>query len=72
MSRNAPEERPIIHAVPRYDGEGNRVGYEWCRTMTEAKAFARDQCKRLGHKSYSIESYPFRTVAQMLSKVEPE
>lgn len=64
--RRPPEERPIIHRVPRWDDEGKRDGWEWCRTMTDATKFAKEQCHRLMHGGYTIESLPFAAVKDLL------
>lgn len=69
MRRGKPEDRPIIHAVPLYTEDG---ALRWFRTMTEAKAFAKQQQKDMGHGAYRIYSAPFRSIAKLLENVTEE
>lgn len=65
-----PAERAIIYCVPRFDGSGRLDGVRWCRTMTEAKSFAKEQAERLGQKGHTIMSLPFAFVADLLGDMD--
>ena len=63
--------RHVMHAVPIYDDLGEVRELHWFGTMTEAKTFAKEQCRRLGQKGYCIHSYTREVVADLLSAHVP-
>ncbi len=66
----AEKEHMLIHRVPVFE-DGSVARMRYFRTVTEAKDFAKEQCKALGHGGYTVDSLPAKEVVRLLEELAP-